>query len=313
MSEVPQPLILRDLAEARIVPITVPGVELVCNPSVARDGDGFRALIRAVNYRLKPNGYHMPVAGGIGSTMWMATFDRALEMTGVEQVDDSGFRHGRAERGFEDGRLFRRRGEWWFSATALERVKPVVTAMALCRLEGARIAACSYIRSPLQNPFEKNWMPLARGDSVVWIYRISPMQVVRGVRDEIPEFAELNPGLPRFHGWSGSSQCVRYRGRWLCVLHRRSEPAIRYDHAFVEFDDAFRITRASADWRFENERVEFCAGLCFAGEDAILSYGVMDREARILRMPLQQVEAMLSPGVGGGLRAAIGRIFRRGE
>ena len=138
-------------------------------------------------------------------------------------------------------------------------------------------------------------MPLVRGDELLWIYRISPMQVARNPVNEVAEFTTANDGEAQFVGWSGSSQCIRYRDRWLCVIHRKTVAAtINFEHAFVEFDDNFRIIRASGPWYFENPLVEFCAGLCFTKDSAIMSYGILDRECRILKIPLAQIEDLLN-------------------
>ena len=35
---------------------------------------------------------------------------------------------------------------------------------------------------------------------------------------------------------------------------------------------------------FEDERVEFCSGIAFDGDDVLLSYGLMDQKAVLLKM-----------------------------
>ena len=297
--------------------IVVPTDQPVCNPSIANDGDGFRVLLRSVNYRYRPNGHlaEMPI-GGFQSGTWMARLDHSLTVTGVRLIDDSRFRAGRAARGFEDCSLFRWRGEWWFSATVLLTMSPVSTLMALCRLNGDTVVECRFMRSPVGKPFEKNWMPLVRDDDLLWIYRIAPMKVVREGNGEDPHYEHLNEGATKYFNWSGSSQCVRYEGRWLCVIHFRVIllGKLTYLHAFVELDDDLHVTRVSEPWIFEQPGIEFCAGLCLTEKSAILSYGVFDCECRIIEVPLNIVERMLRRDLASQLfilaHRTIGTILR---
>ena len=70
-----------------------------------------------------------------------------------------------------------------------------------------------------------------------------------------------------------------------------------YEHCFVELTDDFRIRRISNIWIFERPTIEFCAGICIVGRHLILSYGVLDRHARLLRLKLSVVERMLRSDV----------------
>ncbi len=218
--------------------------------------------------------------------------------------------------GIEDCRLFRWRGGWWFSASALLQITPFYhLQMVLCRLEEARIVECRAFASPVGSLIEKNWMPLVDGDDLKWIYRIDPMQIVTYRDAAEPGYSEQAPPDPPgpLHGWSGSSPVIRYGKRWLCVVHLRIWDGQRmfYEHAFVEMNDALRITRMSAPWSFEAHTVEFCAGLCLSGHDVILSYGVMDRSARLMRIGHWQLELLLRSDRVARAGIALSQMLRR--
>jgi len=97
--------------------------------------------------------------------------------------------------------------------------------------------------------------------------------------------------------WAGSSPLVRYRGNWLCVVHLRKDwdHVSSFEHRLVELRDNFTLRRMSRAFTFEGDDIEFCAGLSVTQTHAILSYGVQDREARLMRLELSAIEAMLRP------------------
>jgi hypothetical protein len=298
MSDDPLPAIRLSLfGGTQIVPIPIPGEARACNPSIAINGRGFCAIVRVVNYELSDAGVLISLPGGREvSSNWLVEFDRNLNATASSRIDDEAARTGEQAfpGGFEDGRLFRWKSAWWFSATVVVDFAPVRAKIVLCRLADQRVTECYLMESPLGAAIEKNWMPFVDQDALGWIYRISPTQLMRHRDGEAPRYEQIGESGP-LDGWFGSSQCVRYRGRWICVVHRRRHrpESVFYEHRFVELTDDFRIRRVSSGWMFESPVVEFCAGLCISGRSVILSYGVLDRHARLMRIKLRHVERML--------------------
>jgi hypothetical protein len=298
MSEYQPPIIrLSSFADAQSVSIPIADGLRACNPSIAVDGGGLQAIVRTVNYELNNVGGIISMPGGFPvSANWLVDLNRELRITSVREIDDSAFcgPKGLFPGGFEDCRLFNWKGAWWFSASVVASVTPLIVKMVLCRLEAEYVAECNFVSSPNQTAMEKNWMPCIEGDSLRWIYRIDPMQIVE-YRNDGPSTHDLIGQTGRLETWSGSSQCVRYRNGWLCVIHRRvrwPEGSI-YEHCFVELTDNFHICRVSDAWIFEKPSVEFCAGLCVLDKYLCLSYGVLDRRAHVLRLKLSHVERML--------------------
>lgn len=278
--------------------IKIPGKFPACNPSIARDGDGFLVLVRTVNYRINANGrYSFPKGENRDAANWLVKLDSEFRLLSAQTIDDDQARHGGAMtvRGFQDGRPFRWRNAWWFVASARAAVHESKAMMALCRLDGSRVAECIFIPSPLHQLVEKNWMPRISEDELKLVYRVSPTQIVHCKDGGEFQFQEVgSPAIP-FDRWSGSSQLIRYGGNWLCVVHIRlmNGRSFSYRHAFVELDKDFKILRYSDPWVFNKRTVEFCSGLCIVQNDAILSYGRLDREARLLSIPLPTVERLL--------------------
>jgi hypothetical protein len=180
---------LSSFVGSRVYPILIPGNPRACNPSIAVNGEGFRAIVRTVNYDLDDAGVCISLPGGFHvSSNWLVEFDRNLMMTGLRSVDDDAVRTGDRPipGGFEDCRLFRWKDAWWFFASVVVDQKPITTRMVLCRLDDARVAECHFISSPIQATIEKNWMPCFADDDLSWIYRIDPMQLVHYRADGAP-------------------------------------------------------------------------------------------------------------------------------
>jgi hypothetical protein len=307
------PLRLNDCPGARRYRFEIPGKFVPCNPSLAIDGDGFLALVRTVNYRIDKRGsYRFPPAPT--TINWLLRLDSALQLRDAAPIDDEAWRGvgPGARHGFQDGRLFRWQDRWWFAAAAKSSMAPPHYSFVLCRLEGHRVAECRFVPSPLGLPVEKNWMPRVLDGALAFVYWVSPTQLVHCGADGSFNFQTLAETAAEYTGWSGSSQIVPFRDNWLCVVHfrhRDSRPH-RYLHAFIELDRDFRILRSSDRWVFDAPTIEFCSSLCIAGDSAILGYGVWDREARLLRIPLSVIEELLSGRSPGMLKKA-SAIIRR--
>ncbi len=131
---------------------------------------------------------------------------------------------------------------------------------------------------------EKNWMPIP-GENLHFLYSTKPWVILSSSGDVILK----EEGSQR---WSGSSQFVEFDGKWLGVVHKRSIPGI-YEHAFVLMDESLTLNRFSKPFYFHKPQIEFCAGLSKSGDDFVLSYGVMDREAWICNVSRETVYDLL--------------------
>ena len=173
---------------------------------------------------------------------------------------------------------------------------PLLVPMVLCRLEGATVTECITLTTPGNTSVEKNWMPCVDGDALSWIYRIDPLQIVRYLgRDKFEHVSADHRGW--LGHWSGSSQAIQFGRGWLCVLHRRRRrrAEVYYEHKLVELNADLRVQRTSPSFFFEMQQIEFCAGLSVHGDDLVLSYGVHDKAARLLRVKQRAVETLLRP------------------
>lgn len=288
---------LSALHGAEIFPLHVPGQRRICNPTIAASDRGFCCIIRTVNYELNEKGGLAVAPDGSKSGNWLADLDSDLRVLDVRHIDETGVSvDPRAENDLEDCRLFRWKDAWWFSATWVFKFSPAKAQIALCRLEGIKVAEFHLFPSPSNANVEKNWMPRVSSDRLEWVYWPDPMVVLAHDGDSRLHCRSLKR-YGRLEGWSGSSQLVPYGDNWLGVVHSKqmSSKGVVYAHRFVEFTDDFTIRRVSCWFSFEGQGIEFCGGLCLTGDHAVLSYGLWDRHAHLMRVDITAVESMLRP------------------
>jgi hypothetical protein len=68
---------------------------------------------------------------------------------------------------------------------------------------------------------------------------------------------------------------------------------VLFRHRFVLFGKDFSIKAISQPFCFEVNGVEFCAGLAQNRDKTYLSYGVLDREAKVIEIDTDAVNRML--------------------
>jgi hypothetical protein len=289
---------LSNIGDAAISPLAVPCEDRICNPSIAVGDRGvYYCIIRSVNYDLDKHGRVLTApAEGFQSFNWLADLDADFRITRLERIDDSAVGIDRQPwNRLEDCRLFRWKDAWWFTATWVLHDAPRGCQIVLCRLEGSKVVEWQLLPSPVGSRMEKNWMPCVDGDQLKWIYWIDPTEMLTYRDGDLSR--EYLRRYGRLEKWAGSSPLVRYRGNWLGVVHLRKDwrHVSSFEHRLVELDDDFHLKRMSRAFTFENKGVEYCAGFCLTQTHAILSYGIWDREAKVMRLDLSVVEAMLRP------------------
>jgi hypothetical protein len=66
-----------------------------------------------------------------------------------------------------------------------------------------------------------------------------------------------------------------------------------YFHKAVVYGPDFEVLDVSCPFRFEGERVEFCCGLAVDGDAILLSYGIWDTEAKLMKMDARDFFAVV--------------------
>ena len=273
-----------------------------CNPSIAADGDGFRMIVRTVNFALERDRYRVFDADGAIRTLnYLVRLDGSLAVTATAPLTDraDGPPRGATDvLGYEDCRLVRHGGRWHALATVVDRGVEPRPRMALLSLEEERIERVRLLSG--DGAAEKNWVPFAGdGDGPLrLLYSADPTVVVACD----PEAGALTRPLPEGVAWRaglrGGSQGVPVDGGHLFVLHETPPGPVfgrRYVHRLGLVRDE-RLVSLSPRFTFTGEPVEYCAGLAVLGDDRlVLSFGVWDRVAALAVVDADELLGLLEP------------------
>jgi len=196
--------------------------------------------------------------------------------------------------GFEDVRLFTRRGRLWGSATVCDRV-PADGQAKIAVLELDQLGNVVECHVQPSDRVEKNWMPIGGEDELRFVYGVEPTVMVCTYDDRKRQVFPEAHRMPNVTGHlRGSSQVLHWKRGYLCVVHQVHAGRPTYVHRFVELDERLQLVRVGRPFYFREQGIEFCAGAAFWHSHLVLSFGVRDREAWIALLDQNEIEGMLS-------------------
>ena len=276
---------------ARSVPIRLqptPGWRPM-NPSIARHDDAICCVVRTVNYLIVGGRYVIDDPDGVVRTEnYLGTLQSDGQLVGAVRIRDLDPSPKLPAHvvGYEDVRLVSvvERGVATLagSATVCDHDPERRPLVARLHFEGTDVRRADV--QPSNQVCEKNWMPIAVGGEFAWIYSVDPTAILSGPLRSCPMALDhLRGGAAP--AWGEGN---------LCVMHEVvTTPTGRvYLHRFVRLDNRFVVTAVSVAWVFDHHGIEFCAGIVRDGDELVLSYGVEDKEARVMRVRVEEVEGM---------------------
>lgn len=280
------------------------------NPSIAEwDGETF-CIVRSSNYRITPEGRYDIRSGDpvISTVNHLLTLDpETLAVRSSRVIYDEGHRNNSSPfpvRGHEDCRLFWvEESGWMYSATVRDHSGERGMAQMLeARLSpsSGRVRSSRLLSDTRRH--EKNWMPWPHGWSggIGYVYSVEPTLVLDTFfQDPRRDYGTWHNGIHLLRHCRGGTQVVPWeRGMSLCLVHESVvfEPYRKvYTHRLVAFDHDGQVVGYSSPFCFRGMGIEFAAGLVIRPEtkEAIISYGVNDERAYLLRLPLAELTGML--------------------
>jgi tetratricopeptide (TPR) repeat protein/predicted GH43/DUF377 family glycosyl hydrolase len=272
------------------------------NPSIACERDGFRLIVRTANYTIDDHGgYDILDDDGVVRTLnYLVRLDRSLGILSVAGLEDRSDGPPVASayiQGWEDLRLVKLGPRWLATANARDRNPEGRAEVVLLELDGAQITNARVLRGPEPGRHEKNWMPFVSAGRLHLVYSCGPTVVYEcdPTTGELREAARRE--APAFAGsLRGGSAGVRVEGGWLFVTHEAFDDGRRtYLQRLIMLDDEFRLTAASAPFRFGEAPIEMCLGLAKAGDHFILTYGENDASAHLAVCPAEGLLGLLEP------------------
>jgi glycosyltransferase involved in cell wall biosynthesis len=298
--------------EPKRIEIEVADGYAATNPSVVYERGRTFILVRAVNYAITPEGHYVArTPNGTGAGPDAIRTRNYLVDINEKIVMELGLPQNWPQplyqlvRGFEDSRLFAWKNNLWTSSCVRELTPEGWCEQVLAPLEGDysveipehRYAAGWRRILPKERRHEKNWMPWVRDGELTFVYRLDTIVNLEG---EVIAHHDLDIDVGHI---SGGSQVIRVAPQLhLALVHEaRTIPGRSnryYQHRFAAFDRAGKLTQISPPFVFHDRQIEFCAGLAFfpAERQLMASYGVMDREAWIATMSLDEVLRFIEGG-----------------
>ncbi|MFM9106042.1 MAG: glycosyltransferase, partial [Chloroflexota bacterium] len=297
------------------------------NPSIAADGDRWRAILRTSNYDLRDGAYVTEDADGpIRTRNYLAEFDENLNLVSARPLSDAisdSRRTGFPVHGFEDCRLIRWQDRWHAVATARDLNAAGICQQVLLRLDGDGFDELLPLSNPDSGFHEKNWMPLDLDGNLLLVYSVSPLVVVRF--DPVSEGVGVvrEAAGPRILAAArGGSQLVRFGEGWLAVVHESVEfddGGRSYPHRFVWFNDNLDPVLLSPQFHFFERGIEYCTGLAMRGDTLVVSFGSEDASGHFAVAQAAEILSLLAPPIdvathdASMLFAAAGELARAGN
>lgn len=112
---------------------------------------------------------------------------------------------------------------------------------------------------------------------------------------------EMNDYIPGYNDMRGGSQVIKWKNGYLTLIHEtelyKSEQGNKdatYRHRFVYWDNNFKNQKFSKLFSFLNMKIEFCCGMCVHNDDFLITFGVQDNAAYILRVSKTIVEDFIN-------------------
>lgn len=257
---------------------------------------GFLMLARSCNTLCLNDGtYIHPDPSQRTSVNVLFETDREGQIANRQRLDDSLLQAAPEAGAIEDIRLFAWRGAIWGLGARVRWLDATRyrAEQVLVRIEAGRIVEFHPIPSPGGARIEKNWVPLVASDDLFLAQSLAPLCLHRFEGGRIVAHKGTAPAERAFPV-RGGTPFIPFRGHYLSLAHqapRRANGKIYYLHQFVLLDDRLDLVEMSDPFFIQRRGIEFACGLQpLDAEALLLTYGVSDRRAAHVRLPIRAIE-----------------------
>ena len=305
-------------------PSSVSGGLPFCNPSVFVDNGEIWAILRHVNYvlyhcetgevfnnRWGPLSYLNPEHDQhLRTTNYLCKLTPDLDVERSWKIDTSAFDKDQQWEfiGLEDARLVRWDGHLYAIGVRRDTTPNGQGRMEFSELEMKADVVSEIgryrIEPPDRNSYcEKNWMPVL-DQPYTFVKWTNPLELVHADLEALEakqvkavnESSKVN-GLPDLRG---GSQVIRWRNRYLCLVHecnlkqnRIGQKDAAYRHRFVNFDLDWKDVRIGNAFSFMDGKIEFCCGMALWQNDLLITFAFQDNCSFILLVPASMVPRII--------------------
>ncbi len=294
----------------------------LCNPSVFVDEGKILVNIRHIQYTLyhselkKYEHQYGPLVylnpendNTLRTTNFVCELDENLDISYWSRVDTSAFDKPPLWEfvGLEDARLVKWNGKFYLTGVRRDTTTNGQGRMELSEIEFNKnqVKEVSRFRVPVPGVdkgdetsyCEKNWMPILDlpFHYVKWT---NGTEVVKTIPEENrTEQIAVKDWIWAPKDLRGGSQVLSHRDGYLTLNHEtdlfRSEAGRKnatYRHRFTYWDKNWNIQKFSPVFSFLENQIEFACGMAKYQNDYLISFGVQDNAAYILRVPGKLME-----------------------
>ena len=285
----------------------------LCNPSVLVDDGKILVNVRHVQYTL----YHSELQKyehqygplvylnpendiTLTTTNYICELDQNLDIIHWSKVDTSKLDKKPLWEfvGLEDARLIKWNNTFYLCGVRRDTTTNGQGRMELSELEFSEesVKEISRFRIPSQPPDEeycsKNWMPIL-DMPFHYVKWTNGTEIVKVTPEENKtETILLKDWIQAPKDLRGGSQVLTYKDGYLTINHEtdlfKSEAGrknARYRHRFTYWDKNWNIQKFSSVFSFLENEIEFACGMSKYGDDYLITFGVQDNAAYILRVP----------------------------
>ena len=268
------------------------------NPSIVRDGAGFRMIVGTTGRERDDNG-EVTVA----RLNYLVSLDAGLAVTEIQPIVD---RSSRPEpvparvQGYGDCRLVAAAGTWYAAASACDLSPGERPERVLLRLEGARIVEVIRLDPGSTGDDGRVWMPVAVGPALHFLASCAPTTVLRyDPASRRVEQVVADAGAPDgARSFRGGSQGARIDDGYLFVADEADAEGEVLGHRFVLLGDDLTLTAVSRPFTFMADRGGTCSGLAQHDDHLVLGFGIDDAEAALGVLALDEAVALLEDVTG---------------
>lgn len=267
------------------------------NPSIIKWKDGYLMSLRSVNYLRQNDVFkiHDPT-GTIRSINYLLSLDNNFDIINVVSLEDvSNARHYTSKWiGFEDIRLI---DDSSFLATMTELNERNVPEVCYCKFKDNFVYSVVPLRLGPVEKAEKNWLPLRQDDKYLYVlYGYDPIRILKVNKDDgdISIYKEYTSSL-KLDIFRGSCAMKCEDGYYVLVHEVVKTHLYNYTQRLLELDDDFNLTAMSYPFSFTGAQIEFPAGMVRNGDDIVFSVGLMDREAKLIKIKTKDLTDSLYP------------------
>jgi hypothetical protein len=294
----------------------------LCNPSVFVDNGKIIVNLRHIQYTL----YHSELCkyehqygplvylnpendNTLTTTNFVCELNESLDISHWAKVDTSAFDKTPLWEfvGLEDARLIKWDNKYYLTGVRRDLDTIGTGRMELSELEFSEeyVREVSRFRIPGPPPDDeycnKNWMPILDMPFhfVKWT---NGTQVVKVIPEENrTETVVLKDWVYAPKDLRGGSQVHSYKGGYLTLNHEtdlfKSEAGRKnatYRHRFTFWDKNWNIQKFSPVFSFLENEIEFACGMAKYEDDYLITFGVQDNAAYILRVPGKFMEDFIN-------------------